>query len=167
MLSFIRVALVVVSVHSSKTLTKISIIYIIAHAISGLSHYRMLDKDISDHMVIVTRWVALFKLNLMLSLTLSKNKTCYDMVHSFFTWQCWTSSARTWITDCGPPFTPNKSNSSSASRAACKKQWKRGLQWQNTCLVYARPRVQIPELKKKRKKIKNEIYYTYFLLSIL
>lgn len=36
------------------------------------------------------------------------------------TWQCSTSSGRTWMTDFGPPRTPNRSSSSMASRAACK-----------------------------------------------
>lgn len=132
--------------------------------VSGLSQYRMVDKDISDHMVIITGWTALFKLKPVLNLNLGKNKICYSMVHYFLTWQCCTSSARTWITDCGPPFTPNKSNSSSASRAACKKQWKKGqLQWQSTYLVCVMPRVQTPEPKEKQ----NQEWYIHFLLSIL
>lgn len=35
------------------------------------------------------------------------------------TWQCSTSSGNTWMTDFGPPYTPKRSNSSMASRAAC------------------------------------------------
>lgn len=34
------------------------------------------------------------------------------------TWQCCTSSGRTWITDWGPPLAPKRSSSSKASRAA-------------------------------------------------
>lgn len=37
------------------------------------------------------------------------------------TWQCCTSSDSTRITDCGPPFAPKRSSSSSASKAACKQ----------------------------------------------
>lgn len=37
------------------------------------------------------------------------------------TWQCSTSSGNTWMTDLGPPCAPKRSNSSIASRAACKQ----------------------------------------------
>lgn len=58
----------------------------------------------------------------MLSLILGKNEIFYNVLHHFLTWQCCTSSARTWITDWGPPFTPNRSSSSSASRAAWEEK---------------------------------------------
>lgn len=35
------------------------------------------------------------------------------------TWQCSTSSGKTWMTDLGPPWAPKRSSSSMASRAAC------------------------------------------------
>ena len=35
------------------------------------------------------------------------------------TWQCSTSSGKTWMTDFGPPWAPKRSSSSMASRAAC------------------------------------------------
>lgn len=68
----------------------------------------------------------LFILKSILSLNLDKNKIFYNVVHYFLTWQCCTSSARTWITDWGPPFTPNRSSSSNASRAACEEQRRKG-----------------------------------------
>lgn len=36
------------------------------------------------------------------------------------TWQCSTSSGKTWMTDFGPPWAPKRSSSSMASRAACE-----------------------------------------------
>lgn len=39
------------------------------------------------------------------------------------TWQCSTSSGRTWITDLRPPWAPKRSSSSIASRAAYKHRY--------------------------------------------
>jgi hypothetical protein len=40
------------------------------------------------------------------------------------TWQCSTSSGRTWITDLRPPWAPKRSSSSIASSAAYKHRYK-------------------------------------------
>lgn len=90
--------------------------------------YMVINQIMYSHSVLLI-------LKLMLNLSLSKNTFFCNVVHYSPTWQCCTSSARTWITDWGPPFTPNRSSSSNASRAAFEEQ-RRKVQLQHYKCVY-------------------------------